>query len=208
MTPDFARTQSQQFLRAHGIPIHDQLPLLESWAELKPQSAETVAIRCVVLGYVIGIGYGANVLKLNQFLKEAGLIAHASSREQALLGRNNHTEQEKVNAVWLAECVLSLAWCLGLVDLDPFRGCDDSLASHFPKPFVDPSGFVSKAVLRPLDEIYQQADLHYCLHWAARNSRLTGTPCPVSEDLIMERRKSLDWVIGVENDWDEVPGDT
>jgi hypothetical protein len=31
---------------------------------------------------------------------------------------------------------------------------------------------------------------------------------PRSEEVLRERRKALDWVIGVEADWDEVPSDT
>lgn len=208
MGPEIAKSTSHQLLRSHGIAINEHLPLLEGRDELKPQNAEAVARRCVVLNYVIGIAYGANVPNLNQYLKDIGLIAYASLRERELLGRAKHSEQEKTDAGWMVECVQSLAWCLGLVELDPFRGCDDDLASHFPRPFVDPSEFIAGAELRPFDEIYQQADLHYRLHWAARNSRLTGTPCAVSEELIMERRKPLDWVIGVEEDWDEVPCDT
>lgn len=208
MSPEIAKSASHQFLRAHGIPINEHLPLLEDPDDLKPQNAEAVARRCVVLSYVIGIAYGADVLKLNQYLKDTGLISYASSKETELLGRAKHTEQEMTNARWLTECIQSLAWCLGSVELDPLRGCDDNLASHFPRPFVDPSGFIEGAELRTFDEIYQQADLHYRLHWAARNSRLTGEHCVVSEELIMERRKPLDWVIGVEEDWDEVPSDT
>ncbi len=208
MTPEVAMSKSHKFLRDHDVPINEHLPQIEPISELKPQNAQAVARRCVVLSYVIGIAYGADVSKLNQYLTDIGLIVYASSKERDLLAQANHTEQERTNVGWLAECVQSLAWCLGLVELDPFRGCDDNLASHFPRPFVDPSEFIATAKLRPFDEIYQQADLHYRLHWAARNSRLTGAPCSVSEELIMERRKPLDWVIGVEEDWDEVPGDT
>ena len=208
MTPEVAKAVSLKFLRDHDIPVNEHLPQLEPVSELRPQNAEAVARRCVLLSYVIGIAYGADVAKLNQHLQAVGLIGYASSKERSLLGRTDHTEQEKINAGWLAECIQGLAWCLGLVELDPFRRSDDGLASHFPRPFVDASKFIAKAKLRPFDEIYQQADLHYRLHWAARNSRLTGIACAVSEDLIMERRKALDWVIGVEADWDEVPGDT
>jgi hypothetical protein len=208
MTPESAKTTSHQFLRDHDIPINDHLPLLEGPTELKPQNAEAVARRCVVLSYVIGIAYGADVPKLNQYLKDIGLLSYASSKERQLLGREKHSEQEQINAGWIAECVQSLAWCMGLVELNPFCGCDENLASHIPRPFVDPSEFIAGAELRPFEEMYQQADLHYRLHWAARNASLTGTPCAVSEELIMERRKPLDWVIGVEEDWDKVPGDT
>ncbi len=208
ITPAQAKKDSHSFLRHHSIWINEHLPVLEGRNELQPQDAEAVARRCVILSYVIGVAYGADVPKLREFLLTTGLIGYASAKEKDLLGRTNHTDQEKTDASWSAECVQSLAWCIGLVELDPFRGCDEDLASHFPKPFVDPAEFIAGATLRPFDEIYLQADLHYRLHWAARNSRLNGTRCPVDEGLIMERRKGLDWTIGVEADWDEVPLDT
>lgn len=208
MSPDEAKAKSHEYLREHSIQITETLPLLESESELSPQGATSVARRSIILSYVIGIGFGADVPKLQQYLEEIGLLQYASNKERRLLGSATHTEQEKIDATWLTECVQSLAWCLGLTELDPFRQCDDSLASNFPQPFVDPSDFIASAKLRPFNEIYQQADLHYRLHWAARNARLNGTKCKVEEGFIGERRKPLDWVIGVEGDWDEVPLDT
>ena len=208
MTPALAKTASHEFLRRHSVPVNETLPLLESVEELSPQDARSVATRIVVLNHVIGIGFGADANRLRASLDEFGLYEHASTRERDLLSRSEHTQQEKVNATWLTECVQSLTWCLGLVELDPFQRCDDDLANHFPRPFTDPSGFISEATLRPRHEIYQQADLHYRLHWAARNARLMGHQSTVDEGLISERRKALDWVIGVEADWDEIPLDT
>jgi len=208
MTSALAKTTSHEFLRRHSAEINEALPLIEGIDELHPQDACSVATRIIVLNHVIGIGFGGDASRLTACLKELGLFEHASAKEQELLSRSEHSQQEKVDATWLTECVQSLAWCLGLVDLDPFRRCDDDLASHFPPPFSDPGRFISEATLRPLDEIYQQVDLHYRLHWAARNARFVGRRSAVDEGLISERRKALDWVIGVEADWDEVPLDT
>lgn len=208
MTPVLAKAASHEFLRLHSIEINENLPLIETINELRPQDGRSVAIRSIVLSHVIGLGFGADAKRLQASLRDFGLFEYASPKERELLSKAEHTQQEKVNATWLVECVQSLAWCLGLVDLDPFRHCDDNLASHFPPPFGDPSSFISHAKLRPLDEIYQQVDLHYRLHWAARNARLTGRLCKIAEGFISERRKALDWTIGVELDWDEVPLDT
>ena len=208
MTPEKAKANSHLLLRKLGIPINEHLPVIEAPESLRPQDAKAVARRSVVLSYVIGIAYGAEVARLNSFLIESGLIGFASASEQAILGRTKHTEQEKINAGWLAECVQSLAWCMGFFELDPLRRCDDNLASHFPRPFADPSAFITASHLRPFEEIYQQADFHYRLHWAARNARLLGERSVLSEELIMERRKPLDWVIGVAEDWDEISLDT
>lgn len=208
MTPEVAKTKSHEFLKSHSIEINESLPLIETIEELKPQNAQSVATRAMILSYVIGIGFGANTERLKKSLEEFGLFKYASAKEQTLLSKLEHTQQEKINATWQTECVQSLAWCIGLVGLNPFQMCDDNLASHFPKPFTDPNNFISTATLRPLDEIYQEVDLHYRLHWAARNARLKGHKTNLVEGLISERRKAFDWVIGVEINWDEIPLDT
>jgi hypothetical protein len=207
MTPAIAKSSSHEILRRYGVQINDALPEIEPIEELQPQNGRSVAIRCVVLCHVIGIGFGGSAEQLKGLLEKFGLYQHTSPSEQELLSREHHSDQERVDAIWLTECVQSLAWCLGLVDLDPFRPGDDDLSSHFPPPAADPIDFISNATLRPFDEIYQQADLHYRLHWAAREARLKGQSCRVSEELIGERRKALDWVIGVA-EWDEVPDST
>ena len=208
MTPSLAKTSSHEILRRYGVQINESLPEIEPREGLHPQDERSVAIRCVVLSHVIGIGFGGDAARLKGLLEEFDLYQFASPGEQDLLSRHEHTGQERVNATWLTECVQSLAWCLGLVDLDPFRRCDDDLASHLPPPAADPRDFISKATLRSFDEIYQQADLHYRLHWAARNARLMRHHCRVSEGLIGERRKALDWVVGVAANWDEIPDST
>ena len=208
MSPEDVKAQSEAFLRKHRIEINPTLPIIEAQDELSPQSADTVATRAAVLSYVIGLGFGQSAEEMKRPLVDFGLFDSASPNEQRLLNASTISEQDKINCTWLVECVQSLGWCLGLVDLDPFSQCDDDLASNFPAAFVDPSEFIRNATLRPFGEIYQQADLHYRLHWAARNSRLTGQECPIQEGFIAERRKPLDWVIGVADEWDEVPMDT
>ena len=208
MTPVLAKTTSHEFLRRHSVEINETLPLIEAIDDLTPQDARSVATRIVVLSHVIGIGFGADTSRLKASSEEFELFEHASAREREMLSRSEQSHQEQINATWLTECVQSLAWCLGLVKLDPFRRCDDDLASHFPRSFTDPRQFISQAMLRPLEEIYQQADLHYRLHWTARNARLMGQQSTVDEGMISERRKALDWVTGVEQDWDDIPLDT
>jgi hypothetical protein len=208
MTPELAKRQSHDFLAKHGVRINETLPFIEGPAELNPQSSENVARRAIVLGHIIGIGFGQPGSTMKAPLEQFGLLQFASANETRLLNADVYTEQEKIDASWLVECMQAIGLCFGFVNLDPFAGCDDDLASHFPAPFTDPSDFIATATLRPFDEIYQQADLHYRLHWAARNARLYGTDTPIQEGVIKERRKAIDWVVGVESDWDEMPMDT
>jgi hypothetical protein len=208
MTPESAKHQSHWPLTEYGIRINETLPLIEAPADLNPQSSESVARRAVVLGHIIRIGFGQSGAKMIESLKQFGLLPFASANEIRLLNADTYTGQEKVNATWLVECMQAIGWCFCFVNLDPFTGCDDGLASNFPAPFTDPTDFIAKATLRPFPEIYQQADLHYRLHWATRDARLNGTDSPVQEGIIQERRKAIDWVVGVEADWDEMRMDT
>lgn len=208
ITQELAKTQSHDRLRNLGLKANERLPFIESPEKLHPQDARSVAIRTIILSHVIGIAFGAQASQLRKLLLDFGLFEHCSNEERRLFSKESHSPQEKTNCLWLVECVQSLAWCLGLVELDPLRNCDDDLASHFPRPSTNPLGFISQATLRPLDEIYQEADFHYRLHWIARQAELTRTQCPVQQSLVWERRRALDWVLGVGSDWDEMPQDT
>ncbi len=208
MTPDVAKQQSHQYLAQHEIPINETLPLLEAASELSPPTAEDVARRASILTHIIGIGFGQPGAKMKKPLEDYGLLEFASDNERRLLDASAYTEQERVNATWLVECMQAIGWCFDFVPLEPFTGCDDDLASHFPDPFTNPQTFISSAALRPFSEIYQQADLHYRLHWAAVDCRFKGLSSRLQEGIIKERRKALDWVIGVEPNWDEIPTDT
>ena len=208
MTPDAARQQSHEFLARHQLPINETLPLLESPADLSPQLSIDVARRAAILTHIIGIGFGQPGSKMKQPLIDFGLLQFVSPNERLLLDLTTYIEQQKIDATWLVECMQAIGWCFQFVDLDPFSGCDDDLASHFPAPFTDPNDFIQSASLRPFSEIYRLADLHYRLHWATRDCRLKQLPCKIKEGVIKERRKALEWVIGVESNWDEIPMDT
>ncbi len=207
MTPEAAKQRSNDFMRQHKLNLFEALPVIESPEDLTPPAPHAVAKRALVLGHMISIGFGAPVESMKSSLEEIGLLSDLSEQEISLLN-GDITPQQKINCTWLTECVQALGWCLGLVELDPFRRCDDDLASHFPEPFCDPHQFITDAELRPFDQLFCQADLHYRLHWSARDCRLHGIKSPIEEEVIQERRRALDWTIGVSSDWDNIPMDT
>lgn len=202
-----AKTRSEHYLEAKGIAVNATLPFIESPDELRPKSAREVARRSLVLGYLIGIGFGQPSLKLKTELLKWNLYGDASPDEQLLLEKSHYEPQEKINATWLTECVQSLAWGLSMAALDHFRRCDGDLGPKFPI-MHDPAFFIAAARLRPFEEIYLEADLLYRLHWAARNARMFGQASSLEEGLIAERRKAVDWMVGVASEWDEIPLDT
>ena len=170
--PEQIKNESIKLIRSWGLPAIDHLPTLETEDELSPKSGLDVARRCMVITHVIGIGYNGDRKKIREAITRFGLMDDTSAHERDLLSRDEHTEQEKIDAQWLEECMQSFAWCLRLDVLEPLRYCDEDLSSKFPAPFTDPWEFINSVTLRPFAEIYRQADLHYRLHWAARHASL------------------------------------
>ncbi|MCG9754692.1 DUF4272 domain-containing protein [Shewanella insulae] len=194
-------------LSALKIHVPDHLPLIEGIDDVEPRTAADVAARLCAMSYVIGLGYDVPGNELKSKIEKYGLSEYVSIYEMALLNQDSISQQDKFNMQWLAEAAQALAWTIGLVEMDHFQGCDDDLAEKIPFN-TDPSCFISESKLRPLDEIQQQADLLYRMHWYAKNCRFEGKESKLCESTISERRKAIDWAYGVEEDWDEVPMDT
>ena len=71
-------------------------------------------------------------------------------------------------------------------------------------------GFRSAFRLRPDESLLPMLDLYYRSHWYARDGRLNGYATePFNLDVIMERRKALEWASdSTIEDWDDTPEDT
>ncbi len=201
------KNKNTEYLASLGIKVPEHLPLIESLDEVSPRSSTDVASRLCAIAYVIGLGFDVNGSELMVQIEKYNLVHFVSDYEKELLERKSVEGQDKINMTWLTESAQSLAWCIGLVVLDHFTHCDDDLADQIPFK-TDPSDFITNAKLRPIEEIQEQSDLLYRMHWYARNCSLTGKECEFSMSIISERRKAIDWVYGLEENWDEVPSDT
>ncbi len=201
------KNRNTEYLNSIGIDVPEHLPQIEDLDEVNPRTAKDIAGRLCAMAYVIGLGFDAKGKELLELLTKYNLMPYVSRYERELLDQNLVKEQDKINMSWLTECAQSLAWCIGLVNLDHFKHCDDDLAQKIPFK-TDTDRFIREAKLRPISEIQEQSDLLYRIHWYARNCVLTGKECELSEGIISERRKAMDWAYGIEEDWDEVPLDT
>jgi len=201
------KTRTTEFLSSVGIEVPEHLPQIEGLDEVKSRTAQEIASRLSALAYVIGLGFDAKSKDLMEQLQKYDLMPFVSEYEKGLLSQEILGEQDKINMSWLTECAQALAWCIGLVELDHFQHCDDDLAEKIPFK-TDPADFIQTAKLRSIAEIQEQSDLLYRMHWYAKNCGLTGQDCELSEGIVSERRRAIDWAYGVEEDWDEVPMDT
>ncbi|WP_052437389.1 DUF4272 domain-containing protein [Vibrio campbellii] len=204
---DKLKTKNTEYLKAIGIEVPNHLPQIESIDKVTPRTAQEVSARLSALAYLIGLGFDAKGKDLLNYLNKFNLVGFVSNYEKGLLSQSSIEEQDKINMTWLAESAQALAWCICIAELDHFKHCDNDLAQKIPFK-VDPSEFIANARLRSIQEIQAQSDLLYRMHWYTRECRLTRKECKLSYNIVSERRKAIDWVYGVEEDWDEVPLDT
>lgn len=207
MDLDALKLASEARLRDLGAGINPGLPPIEQAPEVQPRTARDVAGRACALGYITGLGFGADRETLADYLSRYRLNEWVTSRERGILGANAISEQDRIDCTWLPEAIQALGWALGLVALDPNNHCDDTLASKFPIR-SDPADFIAAAELRPPEELQAEVDFHYRLHWWVRDCELNDTESGFVTSIVMERRRALDWVYGVCADWDEISLDT
>jgi len=206
--PEAVKRDSEAIIRRAGGEICDWLPFLDR--DAKPRDLEAVVRRALILNAMLQIHFKAPVAVIKDWITRNGLVDDLSDSEREILDKEDDdlTEQERINLYWYIEGLWTLVWAGQLVAELPFdEGVGNILASLCPalQRNEDGSKLSKKMRLRPRDELFRMLDLHYRLHWWTRNSHLTGKDTgAVRLDIIMERRKALEWVMDPACDWDDV----
>lgn len=123
-------------------------------------------------------------------------------------------ERVAVNVSWTVECSYSLAWVLGLITTEEMEAPGEPEGDHglfqFIQPFHNFEDFKASCNLRQPSEIMDMLDLYYNYHWACVDNRLNpDTNCgELNEEVVMERRKALEWLICKDKNWDSISLDT
>lgn len=151
---------------------------------------------------------------ISDWLGENRLLPHLSPSELALLplNRDELSDQQVTDRFWTIEALWALAWVGGIIDDLPFnQKVGNTLASMLPdfQENQPAEPFVRSYRCRPYHELFAQVDLHYRAHWFARNCHHRGIETDVVDlDIIMERRKALEWVLDCSTPWDDITLDT
>lgn len=192
---------------AAGIAIPTHLPLLDSVE--RPRSAGEVVSRLFAAHVTAACAYGLDRTSALTWVRVEGLEKDLTPSERAFLFEKKGIAgrfQAQVEGMWV------LAWSCGLISsIDMKQPCDDRFATMLPDLKVGQrsDAWRRKADMLPLHRLFCACDLAYALHWATRQAALEHRPCPlaISADLIAERRRALEWILG-EDSWDEVTLDT
>jgi len=212
---------SNSYIRERGIPYLESMPELPPAAECKWKTPEKIARRAVTL--LIVIQYACDVAQeselgesrdfINNLLRKFSLEDELTNNERELLQAEHPTNQAAINITWQYEAYWALIWALGLVEkLDfPDQVCDCDYAIQVVSECDSFDDFYRKTSMRSHEEILDEADRIYRLHWACVDSRINGKEAPagMNESIVMERRRGLFWMIGrFDEGWDDISMDT
>jgi hypothetical protein len=209
------RTETR--LQESGIPVLVSLPPVIGESELVLRDADEVARRMLALFLV--------AVRAESLNSEDSLSAD-ELRETSLLGFDALTPNERefmenvtpdettvIQFVWRYEALFVLQWALGLIDKLPFPTQICNVPQVAGLALKNNSAQrVKKSKLRPTEEILDALDLHFRLHWAARNAKHNDAAAQKKLDaaglepgVIQERHYALNWLVRFEDkDWDDV----
>jgi hypothetical protein len=208
LDPIAVKRDSEAIIRRAGGDICDWLPFLDRNA--KPRELNAVVRRALILNALLQIYFKAPVAVIKDWITRNGLADDLSESEREILQKEDDalTEQEQTNLYWYVEALWTLVWAGQLIDSLPFdEGVGSVLAMLCPalQRNEDGSKLTKTMQLRSREELFRMLDLYYRLHWWTRNSQLTGKDTGVVRpDIIMERRKALEWLMDLSCDWDNV----
>lgn len=179
------------------------------------RSAMEVAHRALALFGAIGLALRADRGEVLQWLDENDLRRWLTPRETRFVDGLAPSRQDMINMGWQSERLIVLLWSLMAIGQLPRADeqCDTGVFKDILPPFADVSvdDFVSRARLRPEQQLLAMADEMLRLHWEARDAKLNGRSprLPVDIEIAQERHHAINWVIGYDGlPWDEVTTDT
>lgn len=207
------KARTDALIKARGIHVPDHLPPLVSEPELRLRTGGQVAGRALALLVVAvraeSAANGEGAIPVTELQRRTpAAFDHLSPKERDFLGQEAPAQDVLPQFTWRYEALFLLEWALGLIDTLPFPAgiCDVSLTVRTLMK-ADATKLIGDGRLRPASEILDALDLHYRLHWAARQAWTTKSAPPpgIEGEVIMERHHALNWLVRFEEtDWDDV----
>jgi hypothetical protein len=209
--PEKVKIKNTKELRLLGIDVIEHLPFLE---DPKFRDSDKIARRMMILMALFQLHLEAPNEIIKNWIDENGLASDLTEEEQNYLETKyiDLSEQSQIDIYWYVEVIWTFAWIGGLHDnLTLNTGVEDSLITLIPNIQNNESAtkFISDFQLRNRLEIFEMLDKFYRAHWFSRNSDFKGEKSDIANlDIIMERRKALEFTCFKDFVWDEISLDT
>jgi len=209
--PEDVKLKNTKLLRSNGIDVIEHLPYLDAPSF---RDSEQIAKRMMVQLAIFQLHLEAPNQIIKKWIEDNELSDFLTADEMRYLQSDYQDlpEQDQIDIYWYVEAIWTFAWIGGLHNkLTLNTGVEDSLASMTPKIEKNESAasFIRKFKLRNRLEIFEILDKFYRAHWFARNNDLTGKESDkVDLDIIIERRKALEYTCYNEYEWESISLDT
>lgn len=206
-------------LEKEGVDYLKTLPLLETSDEVSLKDIDTIckrAVACLVSTQVAcDLNNGEDPGQCSEFyedlLKRFDVTDAILEKESGMLD-GTYSNQDVIDIVWTYEAYWSLVWALGLIDdiSDASNICDCEKAIRLVSECETYADFRAKCRLRDIEEILDMLDLYYNYHWVCEERRIGGNVRigSLNSEVVMERRRGLEWLVSEETDWNEISLDT
>lgn len=211
INPEKIKNRNTKELRILGIEVIDHLPCLDYPEFREPKE---IAQRTMILTALFQLHLEAPRDIIKKWLEENGLMNYLTQEELGYLEAeySELSKQTQIDIYWFVEAIWTFAWIGGFHNsLTLNTSVEDSLVSLIPNIAKNEPAekFISEFKLRNKTEIFQHLDKFYRAHWFARNKDLKGKESEKMDiDIIIERRKALEYTVYNEFDWDEISLDT
>lgn len=203
------KARSEARLRGLGIKVNENLPLLEVRGALR--SAGEIAARAVVTNALSEAGEGAPLALVRRWLERNKVDAALTDDERKLLASETPLPAfDRDGMLWRAEGAWVLTWILGRIEqLEVGAFAPLERKSLWPdlKKNEAVLPYLQNLSLRPVSEVAAQADLLFRLHWAIVDATYLGEPFPFDQfhpDLVIERRRALQWALSPDVGWEQI----
>lgn len=201
------------FLKQMGVPILDHLPIVEDYKDACFRDEKEVAGKAVVLyGLIFVANKEKNSDEIITYFKKYNLWKNVSPNERAYLEKKNKTDTDNNPVTWRVENLNVLLWALGHFEklAFPTEICDFSNYQNLPNLDTDPTDWITQSKLRKAEDILNETDLIYRIHWATVDASIKNKKVPsgLNPDVVIERHFALNWLTMYAEDWDDITTDT
>jgi hypothetical protein len=206
------KRRSIVILQRERIPVNEQLPVIETVAEVKPRAKDEVVTRAFALTIVAEKGATKDHSLAQRMTKAFGVADGLTPKERMFVNNPKPSERDYIQFSWRYEGFGILLWALRFLPnlakpAEPFK------TPELARTLIDlgPQEFRRKATLRPIAQILDEADLIYRYHWAVTDARINGRSSPgqLNGSVVYERHYALNWLVRyMDQEWDDVSTDT
>ena len=177
-----------------------------------PRSSVEIAKRAIALHCVIAASHEVSRTDISEWLKSENLYDELSPWERKFMEVEENSLRDIIQATWRVEGQVALLWSIQKIEqMDALTGqCNTTpLVDAMPDLFSSTSAFVEAAVLKSKEEIHEEYERIYDIHWKVRNAKNKGIPIEYNSGVVQERHYAMNWITGYCGQaWDEITTDT